>query len=265
MRLISKREKNYTKVSSGRPILAQTKLSFAFLDSFPVSNGHALVMPKRHVESIWKMTTEEYMDASNLVRQVKDILQKQFDPQGFNIGVNCGEAGDKRFFTPTSTLSLDTLEMYQVREAAYVTSFPARVATKPWILTLPRSIRLSRWGRKPIHTNSPFGEPWRIVPSTDKRSPKISKDNLAPLFLEYYWPLELKYHIRQSIDPARDPNRPAAHSPVTKGRNNQARRKSQGIPKEPAAYATLRDWVGRRAFDDVIRAFISSMANQLLQ
>jgi 3-oxoacyl-[acyl-carrier protein] reductase len=29
-------------------------------------------MPKRHVESIWKMTTEEYMDASNLVRQVKE-------------------------------------------------------------------------------------------------------------------------------------------------------------------------------------------------
>ena len=52
--------------------MAQTKLSFAFLDSFPVSNGHALVMPKRHVESIWKMTTEEYMDASNLVRQVKE-------------------------------------------------------------------------------------------------------------------------------------------------------------------------------------------------
>ena len=98
MRLISKREKNYTKVSSGRPILAQTKLSFAFLDSFPVSKGHTLVVPKRHVESIWKMTTEEYMDASNLVRQVKDILQKQFDPQGFNIGVNCGEAGGQTVF-----------------------------------------------------------------------------------------------------------------------------------------------------------------------
>ena len=78
--------------------MAQTKLSFAFLDSFPVSNGHALVMPKRHVESIWKMTTEEYIDASNLVRQVKDILQKQFDPQGFNIGVNCGEAAGQTVF-----------------------------------------------------------------------------------------------------------------------------------------------------------------------
>jgi diadenosine tetraphosphate (Ap4A) HIT family hydrolase len=36
-----------------RSILAQTKLSFASLDNFPISNGHALVIPKRHVVSIW--------------------------------------------------------------------------------------------------------------------------------------------------------------------------------------------------------------------
>ena len=81
-----------------RPILARSKLSFAFLDSFPVSKGHVLVMPKRHVESIWEMTPEEYTDAFSLVRQVKDILQKQFEPQGFNIGANCGEAAGQTVF-----------------------------------------------------------------------------------------------------------------------------------------------------------------------
>jgi len=79
-------------------ILAQTKLSFAFLDSFPVSDGHALVIPKRHVVSIWEMTTDEYIDAFDLVRQVKDILQRKFEPQGFNIGVNCGEAAGQSVF-----------------------------------------------------------------------------------------------------------------------------------------------------------------------
>ena len=81
-----------------RSILVQTKLSFAFLDSFPVSNGHALVIPKRHVASIWEMTTEEYTDAFNLVRHVKDVLQKKFEPQGFNIGVNSGEAAGQSVF-----------------------------------------------------------------------------------------------------------------------------------------------------------------------
>ena len=81
-----------------RSILAETGLSFAFLDSFPVSNGHALVIPKRHAVTIWEMTTEEYADAFNLVAQVKDLLQKKFDPQGFNVGVNCGEAAGQTIF-----------------------------------------------------------------------------------------------------------------------------------------------------------------------
>jgi diadenosine tetraphosphate (Ap4A) HIT family hydrolase len=79
-------------------ILAETKLSFAFLDGLPVSNGHTLVIPKRHVGSLWEMTAEEYTDAFDLVRQVKGILQKKFEPQGFNVGVNCGEAAGQTVF-----------------------------------------------------------------------------------------------------------------------------------------------------------------------
>jgi diadenosine tetraphosphate (Ap4A) HIT family hydrolase len=81
-----------------RSVLAQTKLSLAFLDGFPVSKGHTLVVPRRHVGSIWEMTTEEYVDAFTLIRQVKDILQNEFKPQGFNIGANCGEAAGQTVF-----------------------------------------------------------------------------------------------------------------------------------------------------------------------
>jgi ATP adenylyltransferase len=81
-----------------RAILAETKLSLAFLDGFPVSKGHALVVPKRHLASLWEMTTEEYTDAFALMRQVKDVLQEQFNPQGFNIGVNCGHAAGQTVF-----------------------------------------------------------------------------------------------------------------------------------------------------------------------
>ena len=81
-----------------RSTLAESKLSRAFLDSFPVSKGHALVIPKRHVASLWKMTAEEYTDAFDLVRQLKEFLQEQFNPAGFNIGVNCGEAAGQSVF-----------------------------------------------------------------------------------------------------------------------------------------------------------------------
>jgi diadenosine tetraphosphate (Ap4A) HIT family hydrolase len=81
-----------------RPMLAQTKLSIALLDSFPVANGHTLVIPKRHVATIWDLTTEEYADAFDLVRQVKVILQSKYAPHGFNVGVNCGEAAGQSVF-----------------------------------------------------------------------------------------------------------------------------------------------------------------------
>jgi diadenosine tetraphosphate (Ap4A) HIT family hydrolase len=81
-----------------RPTLAESKLSRSFLDSYPVSKGHALVVPRRHVASLWEMTVEEYSDAFALVRHVKELLEEQFRPEGFNIGVNCGEAAGQSVF-----------------------------------------------------------------------------------------------------------------------------------------------------------------------
>ena len=81
-----------------RLILAQSALSLAFPDGFPVSKGHTLVVPKRHVVSLWEMTAEEYMDAFDLVRQVKKALEEMFAPQGFNVGVNCGETAGQSVF-----------------------------------------------------------------------------------------------------------------------------------------------------------------------
>ena len=81
-----------------RPLLAESDLSCSFLDGFPVSEGHALVISKRHIASIWHMTASEYSDAFELVRHVTGLLQDRFHPQGFNIGVNCGEAAGQSVF-----------------------------------------------------------------------------------------------------------------------------------------------------------------------
>ena len=81
-----------------RAILAETDLSLAFPDTFPVSQGHTLVIPKRHMETIWDMTSDEYADVFDLIRKVRDILKAKFDPDGFNVGVNCGEAAGQTVF-----------------------------------------------------------------------------------------------------------------------------------------------------------------------
>ena len=81
-----------------RAILAETKLSMAFFDAFPVSKGHALVIPRRHLPTIWELSDEEYADVFNLVRAVKDLIQDQFEPQGINVGANCGQAAGQTEF-----------------------------------------------------------------------------------------------------------------------------------------------------------------------
>ena len=78
--------------SRDRGILAEGRLALAFYDAFPVSKGHALVVPKRHAVTIWDMNDDEYIDAFELVRIVKAILAERHNPDGFNVGVNSGEA-----------------------------------------------------------------------------------------------------------------------------------------------------------------------------
>ncbi|WP_321322782.1 HIT family protein [Thiomicrorhabdus sp.] len=65
---------------------------YARFDLYPVTKGHTLVIPKRHVATWFDMSQQEQIDAINLVQAVKLQLDKDYSPDGYNIGVNCGEA-----------------------------------------------------------------------------------------------------------------------------------------------------------------------------
>jgi len=76
-----------------RPVLAENALARAFYDAFPVSPGHALVVPKRHVRTLFDTTPSEYGACFDLARTVRNLLVAEFRPAGFNLGVNCEPAG----------------------------------------------------------------------------------------------------------------------------------------------------------------------------
>jgi len=73
-----------------REILAESELAVAVYDRFPVSPGHSLVIPRRHAVTIWDLTEDEYDACFRLVRELKPILQARHQPDGFNVGANCG-------------------------------------------------------------------------------------------------------------------------------------------------------------------------------
>ena len=75
-----------------REILARNESAIAVFDTYPVSPGHALVLPLRHVVTIWDLDAGEFDGCFRLVRAVKPILEARFKPDGFNVGANCGEA-----------------------------------------------------------------------------------------------------------------------------------------------------------------------------
>lgn len=75
-----------------REVLAENDLAFAIFDMFPVSNGHVLIIPRRHISVFFELTESEQIACIQLSNQVKQIIQNDLKPDGFNIGINIGES-----------------------------------------------------------------------------------------------------------------------------------------------------------------------------
>jgi diadenosine tetraphosphate (Ap4A) HIT family hydrolase len=71
-------------------IVAQTERAFVIRDAFPISPGHSLIIPKRHIGSFFDTTEQEQTDILALLRSARDDLLREFNPGGFNIGINDG-------------------------------------------------------------------------------------------------------------------------------------------------------------------------------
>ena len=61
-------------------------------DGFPVSPGHTLIIPKRHLDSLFNLSAEEKVDLMALLDTAKDQVEKEFKPTSYNIGINDGPA-----------------------------------------------------------------------------------------------------------------------------------------------------------------------------
>lgn len=73
-------------------IIYQDSSWIAVYDSYPVSKGHVLLIPKRHVKTYFDLNYIELASVGVTIGVVKLILNTKFKPDGYNIGINCGEA-----------------------------------------------------------------------------------------------------------------------------------------------------------------------------
>jgi diadenosine tetraphosphate (Ap4A) HIT family hydrolase len=70
----------------------ESEYTVVIRDGFPVSPGHTLVIPKRHVASFFDVTDAERADLMSLLTAARGALERQLRPAGFNIGINDGAA-----------------------------------------------------------------------------------------------------------------------------------------------------------------------------
>jgi diadenosine tetraphosphate (Ap4A) HIT family hydrolase len=73
-------------------IIAANDHAFAIYDGFPVSPGHCLIIPKRHIASFFEATKEEQMAMLDLLDETRNIVIEKHKPDGFNVGINDGTA-----------------------------------------------------------------------------------------------------------------------------------------------------------------------------
>jgi diadenosine tetraphosphate (Ap4A) HIT family hydrolase len=73
-------------------IVASDALAMVIRDGYPVSPGHTLIIPRRHVASIVDVSADELRSLWSLLTEARHKLDKDLSPDGYNIGINDGVA-----------------------------------------------------------------------------------------------------------------------------------------------------------------------------
>ena len=70
----------------------ENNLAYASYDPYPVSEGHCLIIPKRHVKDYFDLSNDEIIACNDLIKEIKnEIIKKNSSVKGFNIGSNAGK------------------------------------------------------------------------------------------------------------------------------------------------------------------------------
>ncbi len=70
----------------------ENDLAYASYDTYPVSQNHCLIIPKRHVIDYFELTNEELIACNDLIKIIKQqVINKDESIRAFNIGTNAGK------------------------------------------------------------------------------------------------------------------------------------------------------------------------------
>ena len=89
--------KDFTEISTDR-IIYQNEYFFIIEDAFPVSPGHLLIISNQPRKDFFELTIDEKAKLVETIDLAKVIIEKERSPNGYNIGINCGESAGQTVF-----------------------------------------------------------------------------------------------------------------------------------------------------------------------
>ncbi|MFZ0368566.1 MAG: HIT family protein [Halobacillus sp.] len=88
----------YPELDSSQQVIMENKNCLFLQKEQKILKGSGLIVPKNHKETVFDLNQEEWEDTHDLMLEVKNWLDEEFSPDGYNIGYNCLETGGQHIF-----------------------------------------------------------------------------------------------------------------------------------------------------------------------
>ncbi|MDF2852533.1 MAG: hypothetical protein K0S31_3218 [Sphingobacterium multivorum] len=89
--------KNFLELPTDKHV-GETQHFFLIRDGFPVSRGHTLIISKALRTDYFELRPDEKADLDNAIGLARSLVEAEFTPDGYNIGMNCGESAGQTVF-----------------------------------------------------------------------------------------------------------------------------------------------------------------------
>lgn len=121
-------------------VLKRGSFSIIIMNRYPYNSAHLMISPLRHVKNVYELNDDEQKEIMKFLSLSQKIIEKIYNPDGFNIGVNIGKAagageehlhfhivprwsGDTNFmtvFSKTRVIPEDLTEIYKKLKEAFI-------------------------------------------------------------------------------------------------------------------------------------------------
>lgn len=89
---------NFLSTFKKEEILYDNDVFVIVKDQYPVSPGHLLIISKQVRKDFFDLTGLERYNLSSVILKAKELIEKEYKPDGYNIGMNCGSSAGQTVF-----------------------------------------------------------------------------------------------------------------------------------------------------------------------